>query len=819
MMMFKAFMRKQGTLISMVSMMMVMLLLSTQVLMTYQFKHETLSQRVVSTNSPQVMIHVHNQFYFRFLEQAIEQYNAQVEFDHQRVSFEQTTVFNTSMNNFKLLFEVITPTLIQSLPLVEGQPLSELKADEAAIMPSYASELRKKGIDPLNHTLSLETSSGTKYFKIVSIVDYPNYNDPYIQDNGLKSIPLFDFPYPSAALILEDQVKELISPTEPEEILGHRDPRVGSFSGFSQAVHLRFETYSLENERILMNFMYRSLGYIPEAITFYPIYEYSDYLSTSEQLYSMITRYGLVGLSLLSALGLVVLLRQQFLQNIKSLGLLITLGHSYLKVSFILISRFIFAWGLGLILWLGLNVAISPLLQTNQELSKILDQTSLILTVSGGVVSVLFLLWMSVSGYLSVRSLNYAHSSLKHQRKNTISIFPIKKHWKINVAIKGLASRLSFTSLMILMTGLILSSATSFALISHQVSNIYNKDTLGIKFDYIVLDAPFKHYEITNDIAKSQVWVQKFSNYLFVDVHYSKNYFNYYKSSVLFFMAHMEGYVTPIGGELPEDLRTSFREWKYDIRETMASRKQMEKTDSFIYSVENVQKYKSAERGYLFLSAINPSQSNRETAAQIKGTMNTLIDQGWIAYVYRDQLMVEVAVPYLEMYLFNLKEGVNASEAEALMRQNNIQFMAFDEITTILNEVNQETQRQTFSFIFMAISLLIGLLIVVLGVYFKTMTLEQASNDHLLHQLGLKQSTLKQIKVTQVGFVLGSGALISSLVLPFLFGRMHDDMLQAYGLYTTLPVPSWMLLSLITLTLITLLTFTFLYQIHKSIQD
>jgi hypothetical protein len=816
MMMFKAFMRKQWTLISMVSMMMVMLLLSTQVLMTYQFKHETMSQRVISANSPHVMVHVHNRFYLQYLERAVQEYNSQVEFEHQRITIEETMVLNTSMNNFKLLFEILTPTHKDSLPLIEGKPLSELQSDEAAIMPSYASELRKQGIDPFSHTLTLDTIKGTLSFKVVSIVDYPNYNDPYIHDNGLKSIPLFDFPYPSAALITEDLVKEVQLIEESSEFFGEVRRWISFSPGVSSSFHIRFNSYSLENERILMNFMYRNLGYIPDSVTFYPLYEYSDYLSTNEQLYSMITRYGIVGLSLLSALGLIVLLRQQFLQNIKSLGLLITLGHSYLKVTFILISRFIFAWCLGVLMWLGLNALISPLLQSSQELSKIIDQTSLILTTSVSVVSIMFLLWMSISGYLSVRSLNYAHTSLKHQRKNTISIFPIKKHWKVNVAIKGLASRLSFTSLMILMSGLIISSATSFILISHQVSNIYNQKTLGVQFDYIVLDAPFKHYEITNDFAKSQVWVQKYSNYLFVDVHYSKNYFNYYKSSVLFFMANMEGYVEPIGGELPEDLRTSFREWKYDIRETMASRKQMEKTNSFIYSVENVQKFKSAERGYLFLSAINPSQSNRETAAQIKGTMNTLIDQGWIAYVYRDQLMVEVAVPYLEMYLFNLEDGISASEAEAIMNQYGIKYMAFDDITTILNEVNIETQRQTFSFILIAVSILLGLLMVVLSVYFKTMSLEQASNDQLLHQLGLKPSTLKQIKVTQMGFVLGSGALISTVVLPFLFGRMHDDMLQAYGLYTTLPLPTWMNYSLGMLTFVTILSFSVLYQFQRS---
>lgn len=816
MMMFKAFMRKQFNLIQLVSMMMVMLLLSTQVLMTYQFKHETLSQRVIKANSPQVMVHVHSEFYERYLEAVIAQYNEQVENEEQKVFFEKTRILNTSQSNFRLLYEVLTPTLITSLPLMEGKPLDELQSDEAAIMPSYASELRKQGINPLTHVLELNTDQGIKTFKVVSIVDYPNFNDPYIQDNGLKSIPLFDFPYPSAALILEDQVKDVISVNDLNEAIDHSDPRFAFHSGVSSTYHLRFNTYSLENERILMNYMYRGIGYIPDAVAFYPLYEYSDYLSTNEQLYSMITRYGLWGLSLLSALGLIVLLRQQFLQNIKSLGLLITLGHSYLKVSFVLISRFVFAWILGVLIWLGLNGLAYPLLKEYPELLKIIDQTPLILMVTAGSVSIIFLLWMSVSGYLSVRSLNYAHSSLKHQRKNTIKIFPIKKHWKINVAIKGLASRLTFTTLMILMSGFIIASATSFSLISHQVSNIYNKETLGIQFDYLVLDAPFKHYEITQDLAESQVWVQKFSNYLFVDVHYSKNYFNYYKSSVLFFMAHMEGYVTPIEGELPEDLRTSFREWKYDIRTTMASRKQMEKTNSFVYSVEKVQETKSAERGYLFLSAINPSQSNRETAAQIKGTMNTLIDQGWIAYVYRDQLMVEVAVPYLEMYLFNLKDGMSAQEAETIMNDQGIQFMSFDEITSILNEVNQETQKQTFSFIFIAISLLLGLLLMVLNVYFKTMKLEQASNEELMHQLGLKPSTLRQINITQMGFVFISGACLSTLIFPYLFNRMHEDMLQAYGLYTTLPIPSWMNLSLLMLTLSLGLGFTVLYRIQKS---
>ena len=784
MMMFKAFLRKQWGLIGMVSLMVVMLLLSTQVLMTHQLKHQTMVDRVVSTNSPHIMIHVHDMRYIHYLEQAIEFYNSSVGHDS-RVYFETTMIFNTRKNNFDILFEVLTPTHVNSLPLIEGKPLSEIGVDEAAIVQSYANELRSKGIDPFSHTLVLNTIEGDKSIRIVSIVDYPNYNDPYIPDNGLKGIPLFDFPYPSTALILEDQLLGVQTVETTSEFFGQVTTSINYATGVSKSYHLRFEDYTLEKEKIAMNHLYRAMGANTDGITFYPIYEYADYLSTNEQLYSMIARYGLWLLSLLSALGLLVLLRQQFLQNIKTLGLLITLGHSYVRVSLILVSRFVMALGIGIVVWGTLNASLYSFIQANRELAKIMDQTSPILWISGLSVALAFLVWVSISGYLSVRSLRYAHSSLRNQRKNTIKAFPIKKYWKVNVAIKGMLSRLSFTSIMIVLLGVIMASATSFLLISHQVSNIYNEETLGVKFDYIVLYAPFSHYESTGTIAESQVWVQKLSNYLFVDAKYKDNYFNYYKSSVLFFMATMEGYVEPIEGTLPQDLRNQFWEWKYNIRETMASRKQMEKTNSFVYSVEMVQKEKSAERGYLFISTLSASEMNKEQAAQIKGTMNTLIDQGWIAYVYRDQLMVEVAVPYLEMYLFNMADGVTHQEAEALMDEQGIQYMAFDEVTSILNDVNKVTQAQTLAFILTAVSLLVGLLLIVTTVYFKTMKLEQVSNQKLLTQLGLTSRTLNQMHVAQIGFVWISGLIIASLSLPIVYQRMLDEMLQAYGLYTT----------------------------------
>jgi hypothetical protein len=811
-MMIKAFMRKQFRLIAMVAMMVLMLLLSTQVLMTHHFKHETMVERVLSTNSPQIMIHVHERDFIPYIEHIIEQYNQQIDSSTKMIHVESTMMFNVTKNNFGLFFEVLSPTLRETLPLVEGQSLNELQWDEAAIIQSYANELRQQGIDPFQEVLTLDTIDGIKEFKVVSIVDYPNFNDPYIPDNGLKSIPLFDFPYPSAALVLEDQLKEVQLVEESSTFFGQVSTRIKFAPGVSHVFHLRFDTYSIENERELMDYLYRNLGFYPDGITFYPIYEYSDYLSTHEQLYAMVTRYGLIALSLLSALGLVVLLRQQFLQNIKPLGLLVTLGHSYARVTMILLSRFLVALLVGLLSWFLINGLISPLLQNQRELSKILDQTTLILAVSAALVSITFIIWISISGYLSVRSLRYAHTSLNHQKKNTIHLFPIKKHWKIPVAIKGLLSRFSFTTSMIILMALIIAGVTSFALISHQVSNIYNEETLGVQFDYIVLDAPFKHYEITETIADTQVWVQKYSNYLFVDVHYSKNYFNYYKSSVLFFMANMEGYVTPIEGTLPTDLRNNFREWKYDIRESMASRKQMEKTNSFVYSVEMVQSTRSAERGYLFISTINPNQSNRETAAQIKGTMNTLIDQGWIAYVYRDYLMVEVNVPYMEMYLFNLSDDISQQTAEALMDEQGIQYMSFNEITDILNRVNRVTQRQVFSFISLTIGLMISLLMLVLGIYFKTMKLEQASNHQLLSQLGISKNTLKQMKIIQVGFIWISGLLLASWMMPVLFNRMHDEMLQAYGLYTTLALPSWTLWSVFMMCITSLLTTMILYH-------
>lgn len=812
-MLLKAFLRKQWGFITMVSMMVVMLLVSTQVLMTHQFKHETMIERVIRANAPQVMIHVHAFRFVQDIENAITSYNEMIEQDGDYVHFEKTTVLNVKRNNFGLLFEILTDTHKASLPVLEGKPLNEIAAHEAAIVQSYANELRNKGIDPFSYTLSLDTVLGIKTFQVVSIIDYPNYNDTYIPDNGLKSIPLFDFPYPSVALILEDQVTNALSQEVETFFYDMRLVRTEFAPGVSQSFHLRLEEYSQESERQLMAFLYRNLGYYPDNITFYPLYEYSDYLSTNEQLYSMITRYGLWGMSLLSALGLVVLLRQQFLQNIKSLGLMITLGHSYVRVTIILISRFVFAWILGLFSWIILNVITYPVIQSQREIAKIIDQTNLILGYTALAVSLIYVLWILISGYYSVRTLKYANGALKHQRKNTISFFPVGKNWKVNVAIKGMLSRFGFTMSMIMMFAIITSMSVSFLLIFNQVSSIYNEKTLGVNFDYLVLDAPFRHYEITDTVAHSQVWIEKITNYLFVDVHYARNYYSYYKSSVLNFMGNMEGFVTPIEGSTPDDLNKVFWEYKNDIRYAMASRKQMERTNSFVYSIERVEQERSAERGYLFISSISPSRANKETAAQIQGTMNTLLDQGWIAYVYRSQPMIEIAVPYMEMYLFNMKEGLSNQEVEDVMDEHGIKYMSYKQIIEILNEVNRVNQRQTFTFIIVSVSLLWMLLLVVISNYFKTMRLEQRDNTALMMQLGLRNETYRQMKVAQRGYIFISGLIASTIILPILFSTMHEDMLKAYGLYTTKALPLPILFSIGLIPVIVILVYAIKYNV------
>ncbi len=661
--------------------------------------------------------------------------------------------------------------------VLEGAPLDSLTGYEIAITESYARMLRNEGIEPIGHTLSFPAYDDVVDFQIVSVIDYVNINDAYVKDVGLKQIPLFDFPFVSVAFGAFDTLREIAL-------------EYPSLS--KQVIQIRFEDYSRVMEAGLVKHLLDSFTVDVVEEKLLPLFEVTDYMSTNEQLFKHISIITLAVFMVATAYSFLIYIKRQLKQNTANIGLLSIVGITDRSIVKVFMLRLLLIFAFALLLIVLLNVGVVMMFQNDRSLANVFD-----LNRSIGLISILVaLVYFFVIAFLYKRQIDHSIktslSSIKTKQQHFITDPQIHSPTlSILTAFKSLFAHRGFIlSSMIIVTSLLV-MIISNVLIFYQMNHIYNKETLGMKFDYIVTDAPFAHFEFTSQYADHQVMLEKTSNLYFVEIDYKNNIRSYYKSNMIVFNSYMAPFVDVVEGTTPPDLDKVFWEDKLHYTYSMASRKHMDIRNGFVYNDENLEKYwRVPARGYLFYAIPHRFYHNRETAAKINGTFNSLIDNGWIAYVYRERPMFELFAPYMEMYLIDMKDDVDPILFEQAMDQQNIQYMSNAKIIEALNQANQENQRNIFYFIVFLSSLLVIVMLTNLSAYGSIQAVDHKEDYRLYQQIGLKIKTQRMIKINQA-LIFGLGILLLTQIgLWVFYPLIFDGVLKAYGLYYTIELPT-----------------------------
>lgn len=802
--------KKKLTLLTL-SVLFVFTLISIQLQVTTSSKQVTLVDRVEAVNGAHTLVFLRNPSYIQQAVAIAEKYG----------KVEQTNAFPYMMDvlrygyieeDFKIpdiIFEGYISDNTNLYRIIEGKPLDQLANFEVAITESYARKLRKQGINPIGHVLDfnylndfyifdggdgVEITIPDTYildFTIVTIMDYPNFNEVASDNDVLDRIPLFNRTVYSVGIVNQDTLQTLQSIELHYEYKGNTFTQSYPRFEFSSVIKVHLDDYSVDNEKQLEKELLDLNGtHFNAGISAYPLHSLSQYVSTEEVLFKQVSTYLVGGLILSTAYAFYVFLRRQLVSNAKTIGTLGLIGIKQRNLILMYMSQILVIVFISLLLWGGLNVYLQMLYQTDRSLATLLDINTPILIRMLGLLLIYIALLVVVYFTQLKRYIKHAFLMTKTTDKKFIPLPPVQsKNLVVGLTLKTMMNSLSFSIGSIMNVAIIvLTLLVAISLYGH-VSTIYNKETLGIQFDYIVYGADVDQYNETKQFTSAQVVVVKVPDMYFVDIKYSTNKRVYYRSNILMFYDYMHPFVPLYEGEdITPALFEGYSENRFYYRFIHATRRHMDLRDADIYHVDKIKGVGTVERLYLFYLQSQFS-ANSEASAQIAGKVNSLIDNGWVAYIQTPNTVNPYTFSVIDTYFVNVEDA----DEEAFLnyiQTNQLEVTSYQEVIDVLQENNNRVIAASIQ-IMMAVSLLlIFILVVSQGVTFMTNQLENQGQHRILSEIGVSSRIVQRKIWMQELMTLAIGLTLAAILYLLFFPFAKDSLLQAYGLFSTIPLPN-----------------------------
>ena len=109
-------------------------------------------------------------------------------------------------------------------------------------MNGYANALRKQGIEPLHHQISIQDDMGNAHtFQIESILYYTNYEDGYVNHKNEDAIKDYQILPPAVGIVKQETLQNLRN-----EIIKAKGE--GATGAFSTMLKVRFDSYDMQDE-------------------------------------------------------------------------------------------------------------------------------------------------------------------------------------------------------------------------------------------------------------------------------------------------------------------------------------------------------------------------------------------------------------------------------------------------------------------------------------------------------------------------------------------------------------------------------------------
>lgn len=790
---FKTIYHKQKVVTGILITLVLITLFALQLNITTNFKQDTLVARIAKINGTHTNIIVSNdEFYERAL--TIAKKYGEVEETHVFPASEYNPYFQINTFGQSIHFEAHLASSKTEYQIISGKPLADLQLFEVAISENLARKIRATGTEPLGYELEYQLLILESYelkpitFVVKTIFDYPNVNDVTLEDDLLADIAIFSREHTTFGLMSEASFEKIY-----ELHWGETTKEAYSYwmAAYQPIIKVRFNNYTIAKEQQLETELLRLNDTSFNAgIEVIPLHFLAQQTSTSETLFQQLSFYLVGGLIISTIYTFYVFLRRQLQKQASTIGTLSLLGVSWKKIRLVYFYQLAIIFLSSMGLWLLMNLALQQLYLTDRTLAAYLDFSQVII----------FKILPSFLSYLLISFLAYMITLERYLKQDfklskTAGLAFLKQpklahqHLASGLALNSFFSQLrfnlgsivNFTSLLLVL----LLALSQYALIT----NIYNEKTVGLLFDYVIFQADSADYEATKQFTTAQTVSVKDNSTSFIDITFSTNKRVYYKSSVFYFYDWVAPFLPLVAGEnIDEETFSNLGDVKYYYEFVIATRRHLDLKGGSVYDAKKITKPGTIEKMYLFMNRSSTyAGSFTEQAVQIVGVANTLIDNGWTAFIQTPNSVNRFTFPVIDNYLVQVKPDQEPALL-AYLKEHDLKYASFSEVAAALQANNNRITHESLAIIVSVSGLLILVLFISLGATYITNQLENTPSEAILNQIGVSKKIIKQKNCFNFLMRLTSSLLLALVGFLITYPLARDRFLKAYGLYQTLPL-------------------------------
>ena len=622
-------------------------------------------------------------------------------------------------------------------PVLEGKPLDKLEDLEIAVSKEYALTLGK---EPLNTTIEAYGET----LKVVSIVEYPNYELNYQPLETLNDVGLFSENAKGKAISNNDTVILLSS-----KMFGAISPDDFDDVPVYSQLKVYYDSYSLSKEEELVNYISSHAKRLP--VYFQDSVYRIDSLKTLTRsnplplmLKSTISKFVVSSIVLSSLYAFYIHLKNELHDKSKTLATLHLVGISKREIIKTYLSYFLKIFIASLIATFTITTVLSFISDTYRFNLRITLFTILASFVFLVLVFGIFLFNLS-------KILKNSHTSVKSGQLSYIKTGKFTQSRLIlSMALKRITRTVGLT------IGFAFSVALSIAVVLvslsslSSISNVFHEKTLGLHFDYLIenasVDVFLEFKESAYDVAK----VEKDNNVYFLDYSINNPVDDVTMGSIITLYDEIEPFVEVDLGQYPPHHSTFYAEKAPDLYaqvHLLSSKRLMDKNELYIMDDPRG----PVDKHYLFMKDY---LNSFEEALPIRGSFSTLLDRGYVGLLYRKAPMDSIKSDKSQVHSFimNLDDTTNKTEFEAKLIEQDIEFIKYDDVLKEFKASNERLNKDTYEILsLIVIAMLIQALVNISGVMVNVKRYRN-EEDTFYRRIGIRNKTLR--KVNQIDVML-----------------------------------------------------------------
>ena len=656
--------------------------------------------------------------------------------------------------------------------VLEGKPLDELSEYELAIPYQYNEVLKERGLN--YKELFFYDATGIEPYKVVSIYDSPNY---IAEVDASLNIPENDKGQQIWSYASIDN-HQILANEERMEALSEEKIN-GNSQGFNTYL-IRLSDYSEYNDSLLGTFLvgtYQNNSRSNIETTYREV-ESLYYEMQSESIVIKVFQYlvytMLLALIVADLFVFYSFIKRKLEENKERIGIMLITGiqKKNIMLAFLSSHVYIFLVGIGIygvinffmyyVFKLHLNTDINALYNISPSVLGATAIGVLLLFIVICIVTIIQIQVFTKKGlFLLVKE---KELSLKKTSKIKLNF----KSLSLSYALRDLfSSPYKLIRICIAIVFLLLSILITYT--SYQsVSNVYNEDTLGITFDYMIDPIDDKQLEgmeeYIQDISAFQVknttsYMERLEDYEYINI------YKYYNVASIFFYNHMDPFMSELneGVIAQPEMYCYETECDYTPTSANASNRIMSNTNTVLK--EDVTTSTSYNDKIFKMSTSIYSLYYGNYSFEVNGVQDSLINDGYVTFVpsYENLYFSNESPSFMFQSLVNVNQGT-ADKFESYLEENEIEYVAYDEYIHSLNESNSKVNKNLFTVLVYVLSMLcLLLIIVIIANVLEDESYKKVQYERMI-KIGYTRSLINKVRVSKPIITLCLSLLLSILL-------------------------------------------------------